>query len=132
MIEKTLQETLPESIHPQVTTLQEDIYEAQATENKLKGIILFFLSSACSLPCWEFIRPSHWIRNADKGSSYPEGKWSRIETDYFIVCPPLYKTADCFRSYCISIYLYSHTNVEKAYIVFFNDGIIYWAGISPE
>lgn len=39
---KTLQETLPESIHPQVTTLQEDIYEAQATENKLKGIILFF------------------------------------------------------------------------------------------
>lgn len=29
MIEKTLQETLPESIHPQVTTLQEDIYEAQ-------------------------------------------------------------------------------------------------------
>ena len=42
MIEKTLQETLPESIHPQVTTLQEDIYEAQATENKLKGIILFF------------------------------------------------------------------------------------------
>ena len=66
MIEKTLKETLPESIHPHVTTLQEDIYEAQAIENKLKGIILFFLSSACSLLCWEFIRPSHWIRNADK------------------------------------------------------------------
>lgn len=42
MIEKTLKETLPESIHPHVTTLQEDIYEAQAIENKLKGIILFF------------------------------------------------------------------------------------------
>ena len=79
MIEKTLKETLPESIHPHVTTLQEDIYEAQA-----------------------------------KGSSYPEGKWSRIETDYFIVCPPLYKTADCFRNYCISINLYSHTNMEKS------------------
>lgn len=32
MIEKTLKETLPESIHPHVTTLQEDIYEAQAIE----------------------------------------------------------------------------------------------------
>ena len=39
---KHCKKTLPESIHPQVTTLQEDIYEAQATENKLKGIILFF------------------------------------------------------------------------------------------
>ena len=67
MIEKTLQETLPESIHPQVTTLQEDIYEAQATENKLKGNYpVLFYRTACSLPCWEFIRPSHWIRNADK------------------------------------------------------------------
>ena len=66
MIEKTLKETLPESIHPHVTTLQEDIYEAQAIENKLKGIILFFSIVSLLITCWEFIRPSHWIRNADK------------------------------------------------------------------
>lgn len=115
MIEKTLKETLPESIHPHVTTLQEDIYEAQAIENKLKGIILFFF----------YRQPAHYFVGSlfdhhigygtqTKGSSYPEGKWSRIETDYFIVCPPLYKTADCFRNYCISINLYSHTNMEKS------------------
>ena len=52
-----------------------------------------------------------------KGSSYPEGKWSRIETDYFIVCPPLYKTADCFRNYCISINLYSHTNIRRTCVI---------------
>lgn len=41
-VRKTLEESLPESVPLEVSTLQEDIYEEQAIENKMKGIILFF------------------------------------------------------------------------------------------
>lgn len=41
-VRKTLEESLPESVQLEVSTLQEDIYEEQAIENKMKGIILFF------------------------------------------------------------------------------------------
>ena len=41
-VQKTLEEFLPESIQLKVSTLLEDIHQAQAIENKMKGIILFF------------------------------------------------------------------------------------------
>ena len=41
-VRKTLEESLPESVPLEVSTLQEDIHEEQAIENKMKGIILFF------------------------------------------------------------------------------------------
>ena len=37
-----LKENLPSSVQPQISTLREDIYQAQAMENKMKGIVLFF------------------------------------------------------------------------------------------
>jgi hypothetical protein len=114
-VKKMLEENLPPSIQLHISTLQEDIHQAQAIENNMKGINLILL--ICQ-PYNHFIRRlfgNHiGYGTQTKGSSYPEGKWSRIETDYFIVCPPLYKTADCFRNYCISINLYSHTNMEKS------------------
>ena len=41
-VEKMLKENLPSSVQPQISTLREDIYQAQAMENKMKGIVLFF------------------------------------------------------------------------------------------
>ena len=41
-IEATLKESFPPSIQPRISTLLEDIHQAQAIENKMKGIILFF------------------------------------------------------------------------------------------
>ena len=37
-----LEENLPPSIQLHISTLQEDIHQAQAIENNMKGIILFF------------------------------------------------------------------------------------------
>ncbi len=110
-----MKETLPESIHPHVTTLQEDIYEAQAIENKLKGIILFFsIVSLLITLLGVYSTITLDTERRQKEVAIRKVNRSRIETDYFIVCPPLYKTADCFRNYCISINLYSHTNMEKS------------------
>lgn len=41
-VKKMLEENLPPSIQLHISTLQEDIHQAQAIENNMKGIILFF------------------------------------------------------------------------------------------
>lgn len=41
-IEETLKESFPPSIQPQISTLLDDIHQTQAIENKMKGIIFFF------------------------------------------------------------------------------------------
>ena len=130
MIEKTLQETLPESIHPQVTTLQEDIYEAQATENKLKGIILFFSIVSLLitlLGVYSTITLDTERRQKEVAIRKVNGAglkqiillfarlYIRLLTVSAVIAFPL-------------IYIVIQM-WKKAYIVFFNDGIIYWAGI---
>lgn len=41
-IEETLKESFPPSIQPRISTLLDDIHQTQAIENKMKGIIFFF------------------------------------------------------------------------------------------
>ena len=41
-IEETLKESFPPSIQPRISTLLDDIHQEQAIENKMKGIIFFF------------------------------------------------------------------------------------------
>ena len=129
MIEKTLQETLPESIHPQVTTLQEDIYEAQAIENKLKGIILFFsivsllitllgVYSTITLDT-ERRQKEVAIRKVNGGLKQIILLFARLYIKLLTVSAII-----AFPLIYIVIQMW-----KKAYIVFFNDGIIYWAGI---
>lgn len=130
MIEKTLKETLPESIHPHVTTLQEDIYEAQAIENKLKGIILFFSIVSLLitlLGVYSTITLDTERRQKEVAIRKVNGAglkqiillFARLYIKLLTVSAVI-----AFPLIYIVIQMW-----KKAYIVFFNDGIIYWAGI---
>lgn len=130
MIEKTLQETLPESIHPQVTTLQEDIYEAQAIENKLKGIILFFSIVSLLitlLGVYSTITLDTERRQKEVAIRKVNGaglKQIILLFSHLYIRLLTVSAVIAFPLIYIVIQMW-----KKAYIVFFNDGIIYWAGI---
>ena len=130
MIEKTLQETLPESIHPQVTTLQEDIYEAQAIENKLKGIILFFSIVSLLitlLGVYSTITLDTEHRQKEVAIRKVNGaglKQIILLFSHLYIRLLTVSAVIAFPLIYIVIQMW-----EKAYIVFFNDGIIYWTGI---
>lgn len=130
MIEKTLQETLPESIHPQVTTLQEDIYEAQATENKLKGIILFFSIVSLLitlLGVYSTITLDTERRQKEVAIRKVNGAGLK---QIILLFARLYIRLLTVSAVIAFPFIYIVIQMwKKAYIVFFNDGIIYWAGI---
>ena len=130
MIEKTLQETLPESIHPQVTTLQEDIYEAQATENKLKGIILFFSIVSLLitlLGVYSTITLDTERRQKEVAIRKVNGAGLK---QIILLFARLYIKLLTVSAIIAFPLIYIVIQMwKKAYIVFFNDGIIYWAGI---
>ena len=130
MIEKTLKETLPESIHPHVTTLQEDIYEAQAIENKLKGIILFFSIVSLLitlLGVYSTITLDTERRQKEVAIRKVNGAGLK---QIILLFARLYIKLLTVSAIIAFPLIYIVIQMwKKAYIVFFNDGIIYWAGI---
>ena len=130
MIEKTLKETLPESIHPHVTTLQEDIYEAQAIENKLKGIILFFSIVSLLitlLGVYSTITLDTERRQKEVAIRKVNGAGLK---QIILLFARLYIKLLTVSAIIAFPLIYIVIQIwKKAYIVFFNDGIIYWAGI---
>lgn len=128
--EKVLSETLPASIRPQVSTLLEDISEAQALENKLKGIILFFslvsviitllgVYSAITLDT-ERRQKEVAIRKVNgAGLKQIILLFARLYIRLLLVSaliafPLIYAALQQWR---------------MMYIVFFNDGALYWGGL---
>ena len=130
MIEKTLKETLPESIHPHVTTLQEDIYEAQAIENKLKGIILFFsIVSLLITLLGDYSTITLDTERRQKEVAIRKVNGAGLK-QIILLFARLYIKLLTVSAIIAFPLIYIVIQIwKKAYIVFFNDGIIYWAGI---
>ncbi len=130
LVEKTLKETLPESIHPKVTTLQEDIYEAQAIENKLKGIILFFSIVSLIitlLGVYSAITLDTERRQKEVAIRKVNGAGLK---QIIILFARLYMGLLAGSATIAFPLIYAFMQMwKRTYIVFFNDGILYWAGI---
>ena len=130
MIEKTLQETLPESIHPQVTTLQEDIYEAQAIENKLKGIILFFsIVSLLITLLGVYSTITLDTEHRQKEVAIRKVNGAGLKQIILLFARLYIKLLTVSAIIAFPLIYIVIQMWKKAYIVFFNDGIIYWTGI---
>lgn len=129
-IEQNLREVFPASIEPTISTLQNEIEEYQALENKLKNIILFF-SGVCLiitlLGVYSAITLDTERRQKEVAIRKVNGAglkeiivlftrlYIRLLGVSFILAAPI-------------IYLILQ-QWKQMYLVFFNDGILYWGGI---
>ena len=119
MIEKTLKETLPESIHPHVTTLQEDIYEAQAIENKLKGIILFFsIVSLLITLLGVYSTITLDTERRQKEVAIRKVNGAGLKQIILLFARLYIKLLTVSAIIAFPLILYSHTNMEKKHILY--------------
>ena len=129
-IEQKLREALPSSVEPKISTLLKDIEYYQSLENNLKGIILFFsivylvitllgVYSAITLDT-ERRQKEVAIRKVN-GAGLKEiillftrlYLWM-LSISFVIAAPIIYLILQQWK---------------QMYLVFFNDGILYWGGI---
>lgn len=129
-VEKVLKEVLPESIHPKVTTLQEDIYKAQELENKLKGIILFFsLISLIITLLGVYSAITLDTERRQKEVAIRKVNGAGLKQIVFLFAR-LYMGLLAGSAVIAFPLIYIVMQMwKRTYIVFFNDGILYWAGI---
>ena len=110
--------------------LQEDIYEAQAIENKLKGIILFFSIVSLLitlLGVYSTITLDTERRQKEVAIRKVNGAGLK---QIILLFARLYIKLLTVSAIIAFPLIYIVIQMwKKAYIVFFNDGIIYWAGI---
>ncbi len=128
--DRTLTRIVSPPLHPHVTTLQEDIYEAQAIENKLKGIILFFSIVSLLitlLGVYSTITLDTERRQKEVAIRKVNGAGLK---QIILLFARLYIKLLTVSAIIAFPLIYIVIQIwKKAYIVFFNDGIIYWAGI---
>ena len=129
-IEQKLQEVLPASIEAKTSTLQKDIEENQALENKLKGIILCF-SIVCLiitlLGVYSAITLDTERRQKEVAIRKVNGAGLK---EIIILFARLYVWVlgiSALLAFPI-VYLILQ-QWKQMYLVFFNDGILYWGGI---
>ena len=129
-IEDTLRKVFPSSIEPKISTLQKDIEENQALENKLKEIILFF-SIVCLiitlLGVYSAITLDTERRQKEVAIRKVNGAGLK---DIILLFARLYVwvLGVSFVVAAPIVYLILHI-WKQMYLVFFNDGILYWGGI---
>lgn len=130
LVEKTLKEALPESIHPKVTTLQEDIYEEQALENKLKGIILFFsLVSLIITLLGVYSAITLDTERRQKEVAIRKVNGAGLKQIIFLFAR-LYLGLLSGSAVIAFPLIYMVMQMwKRTYTVFFNDGIMYWTGL---
>lgn len=128
--EKVLKEALPESIQPQVTTLLEDIYQAQALENKLKGIILFFsLVSLIITLLGVYSAITLDTERRQKEVAIRKVNGAGLKQIIFLFAR-LYIVLLSGSAAIVFPLIYIVMQMwKRTYTVFFNDGVLYWAGI---
>ena len=129
-IEQKLREVLPTSIEIKISTLQKDIEENQALENKLKGIILFF-SIVCLvitlLGVYSAITLDTERRQKEVAIRKVNGAGLK-EIILLFARLYLWMLGISFAIAAPIIYLILQ-QWKQMYLVFFNDGILYWGGI---
>ena len=129
-IEDTLRKVFPSSIEPKISTLQKDIEENQAIENKLKEIILFF-SIVCLiitlLGVYSAITLDTERRQKEVAIRKVNGAGLK---EIILLFARLYVwvLGVSFVLAAPIVYLILHI-WKQMYLVFFNDGILYWGGI---
>ena len=129
-VKKTLEESLPESIQLEVSTLLEDIHKEQAIENNLKGIILFFslVSLVITLlGVYSAITLDTERRQKEVAIRKVNGaglKQIIILFARMYVCLLVFSAAVAFPLCYVLIQAW-----KGMYIVFFNDGPLFWISI---
>ena len=129
-IEQKLREALPSSVEPKISTLLKDIEYYQSLENNLKGIILFF-SIVCLvitlLGVYSAITLDTERRQKEVAIRKVNGAGLKeiillftrlylwmLSISFVIAAPIIYLILQLWK---------------QMYLVFFNDGILYWGGI---
>ena len=129
-IMKKLREVFPASIEPQIGTLYTDIKEYQSLENTLKGIILFF-SIVCLiitlLGVYSAITLDTERRQKEVAIRKVNGAGLK-EIILLFARLYLWVLGVSFVLAAPIIYLILQ-QWKQMYLVFFNDGILYWGGI---
>ena len=129
-IEQKLRETLPSSVEPKISTLLKDIEEYQSLENNLKGIILFF-SIVCLvitlLGVYSAITLDTERRQKEVAIRKVNGAGLK-EIILLFARLYLWMLGISFAIAAPIIYLILQL-WKQMYLVFFNDGILYWGGI---
>lgn len=129
-VKKTLEESLPESIQLEVSTLLEDIHKEQAIENNLKGIILFFslVSLVITLlGVYSAITLDTERRQKEVAIRKVNGaglKQIIILFARMYVCLLVFSATVAFPLCYVLIQAW-----KDMYIVFFNDGPLFWISI---
>ena len=129
-IEQKLRETLPSSVEPKISTLLKDIEYYQSLENNLKGIILFF-SIVCLvitlLGVYSAITLDTERRQKEVAIRKVNGAGLK---EIIILFARLYLWMLSISFVMAAPIIYLILQLWKQmYLVFFNDGILYWGGI---
>ena len=129
-IEQKLREALPSSVEPKISTLLKDIEFYQSLENNLKGIILFF-SIVCLvitlLGVYSAITLDTERRQKEVAIRKVNGAGLK-EIILLFTRLYLWMLGISFVMAAPIIYLILQL-WKQMYLVFFNDGILYWGGI---
>ena len=129
-IEQKLREALPSSVEPKISTLLKDIEFYQSLENNLKGIILFF-SIVCLvitlLGVYSAITLDTERRQKEVAIRKVNGAGLK-EIILLFARLYLWMLGLSFVMAAPIIYLILQL-WKQMYLVFFNDGILYWGGI---
>ena len=129
-IEQKLREALPSSVEPKISTLLKDIEYYQSLENNLKGIILFF-SIVCLvitlLGVYSAITLDTERRQKEVAIRKVNGAGLK-EIILLFTRLYLWMLSISFVIATPIIYLILQ-QWKQMYLVFFNDGILYWGGI---
>ena len=129
-IEQKLREALPSSVEPKISTLLKDIEYYQSLENNLKGIILFF-SIVCLvitlLGVYSAITLDTERRQKEVAIRKVNGAGLK-EIILLFTRLYLWMLSISFVIAAPIIYLILQ-QWKQMYLVFFNNGILYWGGI---
>ena len=129
-IEQKLREALPSSVEPKISTLLKDIEFYQSLENNLKGIILFF-SIVCLvitlLGVYSAITLDTERRQKEVAIRKVNGAGLK---DIILLFARLYLwMLGISAIFAFPIVYLILQQWKQMYLVFFNDGILYWGGI---
>ena len=129
-IEQKLRETLPSSVEPKISTLLKDIEYYQSLENNLKGIILFF-SIVCLvitlLGVYSAITLDTERRQKEVAIRKVNGAGLK---EIILLFARLYLwMLGISAIFALPIVYLILQLWKQMYLVFFNDGILFWGGI---
>lgn len=131
LISTILRETLPSNIQPYIRTFKDDISEKQALENKMKSIILFF-TIVCLIITLLGVYSAITLDTEHRQKEVAIRKVNGATSTAIIRLFALFYIKLLFFSALLAIplvLLILHF-WKQMYVVFFQQGVIYWGGIS--